>query len=225
MITSVTVNKPSIERASDRAGGAHQSESDLAGYYAALLRNVQAHQSQLGVPSFAVGITSCGRGEGVTTVAVNLAIAAARGEHRRVLIVDANAKHPGVARALGVKPMGGLADVLAGSALLGDCLQSCSVEGLSLLPAGEASRQLGADFDVAAIGDLLDELKSEYDFVVFDLPQADELSECYAFAQILNGVYLVVEAGKVDARVARRVVQRLEHSHANLLGAIYNKQP
>lgn len=221
MITSVTANKPGIERAT----GANTSNDELAAYYAALLRNVQSHQSELGESSYVVGVTSCDRGHGVTTVAVNLAMAAARGEHRRVLIIDTHSQSPGVAKALGIQAASGLTDVLAGTAMLGDCLLPCRVAGLSVLPAGSETRRLGADFDVAAINDLLDELRSEFDFIVFDLSQADELSECYAFAQFLNGVYLVVKSGKVDARIARRVVQRLEHCHANLLGAIYNEHP
>jgi Mrp family chromosome partitioning ATPase len=225
MISSITVNKPAAERSADRpVAPANGSTNVGAGHYAALLRVVQAQQAELGLASYAVGITSCTRGEGVTTVATNLAIAGARGGHRRVLLVDANARHAGVATLLGMDSSAGLTDVLCGSALLGDCVRPTSIEHMCILPAGSPGKQLGSDFEVADVVDLLDELKSEFELIVFDLPQAEELSECYAFAQVLNGAFLVVEASRVDARIARRVTQRLVHCQANLLGAIYNKQ-
>jgi Mrp family chromosome partitioning ATPase len=160
----------------------------------------------------------------VTTVAINLAIVAARGGSRRVLLVDANTSHSAVVKYLGLKSTVGLTDVLGGGAMLGDCLQSTSVDGLSVLSAGTITTQLGSDYQVSDLVDLLDELKSEFELIIFDLPQAEELSECYAFAGALDGVFLVLEAGRVDMRVARRVRQRLDHCQANLLGAIYNKQ-
>ena len=224
MISSIATNKPSLDRASDRVASSTDSESEWSNYYAALLRHVQAHQAAAQVASFAIGITSCGRGEGVTTVAINLAVVAARSGNRRVLLVDANSSHPCVAKYLGLKTTVGLTDVLGGGAMLGDCLQSISLGALSILSAGASAKQLGSAYQVSDVINLLDELKSEFELIIFDLPQAEELSECYAFAGALDGVLLVLEAGRVDMRVARRVRQRLDHCQANVLGAIYNKQ-
>jgi Mrp family chromosome partitioning ATPase len=199
------------------------SHHELSKHYAALLRHVLAQQSDLGTPSYAIGITSCGQGEGVTTVAINLAITAARSSNRRVLLVDGNQDHAGPAEQLNLAHGAGLTEVLIGEAMLGECILPTSVEGMSLLCNGQGRRQLGLDYELADVATLLDEIKSEYDLVVFDLPQAHELSECFALAEILDGVFLIVEAGRVDQRVARRVQERLATSRAHLLGAIYNK--
>lgn len=198
-------------------------QHELSNHYVALLRHVLAQQSDLRSPSYAMGITSCGRGEGVTTVAVNLAVTAARSSNRRVLLVDANQQHSGPAELLSLAPEAGLTEVLVGEAMLGECIVPTSVEGMSLLSNGQETRQLGVDYELADVANLLDEIKSEFDLVIFDLPQADELSECFAFAEILDGVFLIVEAGRVDQRVARRVQERLASSQAHLVGAIYNK--
>ena len=224
MISSISTNKPSVDRVSDRVASSTDSDSEWSNYYAALLRHVQASQAAADVASFALGITSCGRGEGVTTVAINLAIVAARSGNRRVLIVDANASHPSVAKYLALRNDVGLTDVLSREAMLGDALQRTSIEGLRMLSTGVSKNQLGTDYQVSDLVDLLDELKSEFELIIFDLPQAEELSECYAFAGALDGMFLVLEAGRVDMRVARRVRQRLDHCQANVLGAIYNKQ-
>lgn len=225
MISSFTMSKSATKQGGDR----HPVPTDgaakgLTDYYAALLRLVQAQQTELGLASYAVGLTSCSRGEGVTTIAINLAITAAYGGQRKVLLVDANPRHAAVAELLDLERFTGMTEVLSGTAMLGDSINSTSVKSLSVLPAGSPGKQLGSDFELADVVDLLDELKSEFGLIVFDLPQAEELSECYAFAQVLDGTFLVIEAGRVDARIARRVTQRLAHCDAPLLGAIYNNK-
>jgi Mrp family chromosome partitioning ATPase len=229
MITSLSTNKPSIENKPSADRAAHQaatargdSQAEVASYYAALLRLTEAQQSVAGLASYVLGVTSCGRGQGVTTVAVNLAIVAARNGARRVLVIDANSQNPGVGKCLKLRLHADL-DVLSGSAWLRETLQHTSIPGLSILTLGSGTKKLGSHFTVAEVSALLDELRTEFELIIFDLPQADELSECYAFAEMLDGLFLVVEAGRVDVAVARRVKQRLDHCQANLLGAIYNK--
>jgi capsular exopolysaccharide synthesis family protein len=224
MITSLSTNKPSADRAANKAAAVRgDSQAEMVSYFASLLRLAEAQQNASGLANSVLGVTSCGRGQGVTTVAVNLAVVAARKGARRVLIVDVNSQNPSVAKCFGMKPQSGLADVLSGEALLGETLQSTSIDGLSILTPGSGTKKLGSDFSVADVSALLDELRTEFELIIFDLPQADELSECYAFAEMLDGLFLVVEAGRVDVAVARRVKQRLDHCQANLLGAIYNK--
>lgn len=230
MITSLSSNKPSSESKSSAERAANQaaavradSQAEIAGYYAALLRLAEAQQSAAGLASYTLGVTGCGRGQGVTTVAVNLAIVAAQNGARRVLLVDANSQNPSVGKYLKLRAHTDI-DVLNGSAWLRETLQHTSVDGLSILTIGSGSKKLGSHFTVADVSALLDELRAEFELIIFDLPQADELSECYAYAEMLDGLFLVVEAGRVDVAVARRVKQRLDHCQANLLGAIYNKR-
>jgi len=197
-------------------------QHELSNHYAALLRQVLAEQSNLRSSAYAIGITSCERGEGVTTAAINLAVTAAR-SNRRVLLVDANRDHSSSAEQLGIPHGTGLTEVLIGEAMLGDCIVPTSVEGMSLLCSGRETRQLGVDYEFATVSTLLGEIKSEFDLLVFDLPNAHELSECFDLTEVLDGVFLIVEAGRVDRRVARRVVERLVASRSHLLGVIYNK--
>lgn len=224
MISSITANQMSSERAQDRpATVAGSAASDLANYYSALLRCVQTQQAVRETRSFSVGITSCSASEETSVVAINLAIVAARNGNRRVLLVDANTKSPAIAQKLKLTAPTGLTDILSGAALLGDALLPTAVERLSVLAAGDRGKQLGSDYDVDDVTSLLDELSSEFDLIVFNLPQADELSECFAYAEALSGIFLVVSAGQVDGRVARRVTRRLEHGGARILGAIYHQ--
>lgn len=198
-------------------------QHELSNHYAALLRQVLAEQVNLQSPAYVVGITSCGRGEGVTTVAINLAVTAARRSNRRVLLVDANEDHSGPAELLGLAGGVGLTEVLIGQAMLGECIVPTSVEGMSLLRSGQETRQLGMGYELETLINLLDEIRSEFDLIVFDLPQAHELSECFSLTEVVDGVFLIVEAGRVDQHVARRVVEGLVTGRSHLLGVVYNK--
>src|SRR5215211_7663429 len=65
-------------------------------YYDALLRLLRraADNDRGGELPLVIGITSCKRREGVSTVALNLAAAAAAASGEGVLLVDANAEKP-----------------------------------------------------------------------------------------------------------------------------------
>ena len=60
-----------------------------------------------------IAVTSTQSGEGRTTTAVNLALAMALSRHRRVALVDAHVRSPGVHALLGLSPQDGLVDVIA----------------------------------------------------------------------------------------------------------------
>src|SRR5690606_37631096 len=67
-------------------------------------------------------VTSCRAAEGKSTTVSNLAISLARAG-RRVLVVDADLRRPGLSGYLGVEGAVGLTDVLIGRASLVDVMQ------------------------------------------------------------------------------------------------------
>ncbi|MEM9352747.1 MAG: CpsD/CapB family tyrosine-protein kinase [Planctomycetota bacterium] len=193
--------------------------------YSALLSRVLDHQQDLSASAYALGVTSSHAGEGVTTTAINLSALAAGCPNRRVLLIDCAGarRRGGPAERLGLTPTCGLSDALSGAALLGDCLISTRFDRLSFLAGGREPGGLGHDYDPAAFRALLSELKGEFDFVVVDLPAVDSSSNCTSMARLLDGVVLVIEAGRTDARHADRAQQKLRTSGAALIGAVLNR--
>lgn len=224
LISGIIAAKPSMDRVDQRhAGNAAAAESRWEDNLSPLLRCIQSQKNDPGRTSYAVGIVGCSGGQGVTTAAANLALVAARNGVRRVLLIDANTSNPGLASHFRVPTTPGLTEILSGEALLGDALQATQSPSLRILAAGGTRKQLGVDFDLQQFSNLLDELKAEFDLIIVDMPAAHEMSECYAVADALDGIFLVVAANRVDCQIARRVTQRLAHGRARLLGAIYNQ--
>ncbi|WNZ65235.1 hypothetical protein QEG98_17345 [Myxococcus sp. MxC21-1] len=75
-------------------------------------------------PMKVVALTSAMPGEGKTVTSVNLALAAARANpERRILLVDADLRRGGVAATLGMRNKTGLAELLAGDCEVRDVVR------------------------------------------------------------------------------------------------------
>lgn len=169
-----------------------------------------------------LGITSAGRGEGVSTVAAHLAaVAAASG--REVLLVDAHFAAPIQHQRFGVPEAPGLADWLESGGDAPAAIPATAVRNLSVLPAGKATSQASRLHDVFELASGLKELSAGFDLVIFDLPPAGRVSAALRFASVLDGVLLVVEADRTPRDDVTRTAEMLERARATLLGTVFNK--
>lgn len=193
----------------------------LSGHYEALYRRVRFPRAGEAAPH-TVGVTSSLEGEGVSTVAINLAISAAAGGCR-TLLVDANFVSPSIARRLRLAPRPGLADLLGADAEFDECIYAAQIERLHVLPAGPTMEAGAADVDWSRLEEVARRAAADYDLVVFDLPPAQDLSSCLTVAAMLDGVLLVVEAERTAGDAALRSKRRLAAAGAKLLGVILNK--
>jgi protein-tyrosine kinase len=169
-----------------------------------------------------IGLTSCFRGEGVSTVASHLAIVAAHLIDRGVLLVDAHVARPNVDLAMRVPLTPGLTDYLSDTANLPECLYPASFENLTLMPAGSSQGRTAAKHDVVGMAGLFDTLRQEFGLVIVDLPPVEELNSCLNLAELLDGVLLVVASERVSAAAAQRGAGLLKNAGANVLGAVLN---
>ena len=173
--------------------------------------------------AFALGMTSCLPGEGVTTIAAETAAAAAGQLELRTLLVDCRFARPSVHRFFGVGLCPGSRDVLEDQAPVRDVLQKSGAELLSLLTAATVGRDRRDVRLAATVEHVAEELGQEFDLFVFDLPP---LNQCRLkrVAPRLDGILLVVEAERVHFHVADRATTLLKADGVNLLGAVMNKR-
>jgi len=161
--------------------------------------------------------------EGKTLTTINLAIAISQRVGQTVLLVDGDLRNPSIHRYLDLPAGPGLIDYLTSGYPIAESL--VHPEGLAdlvVLPAGNPTTQSVELLSSPLMVDLVRELKHFYPdrYVLFDLPPllyADPL----AFAPLVDGIILVVEAGSTPREEITRALQMLKEFP--VLGLVLNK--
>ncbi|MGI9149522.1 MAG: CpsD/CapB family tyrosine-protein kinase [Chloroflexota bacterium] len=165
-----------------------------------------------------VGLTSAAAGEGKSNTTANLAIALAEGG-RRVIVVDADLRRPGQHALFGLDRKDGLANVL-----LGDPpqlpLQDTQMPGLRVLTSGPTPANPLEALASRRFDHVLALARAQADFVLVDTPPAGALADAAVLAPRLDGILLVVSAGRTKRELARRAREQLERVNANILGVV-----
>lgn len=218
MIRLTTPLIPFVGRADnvgDRATG------QLVRYFEALATQLVSRGAISDSGSHAFGITSCSAGEGVSTVARNLAITFAQSHGRSTLLIDASGGDTDLTEVFGHRETEPVESHEEASPRARVC--RTEVANLSVLTADDSVLPLSSS-DSQQLRDAIDALKEDFEFVLVDMPHADELSTCFAMASAVDGVLLVVEPERVSAVDANRAKTRFQHAGANLLGVVINKE-
>lgn len=171
----------------------------------------------------ALGVGSARRGEGKTTVALNLAVHAAQEVDRTVLLVDADLRRPGLCEALGIAPGPGLSDYLARNAPIESLLVNPGFGRCVLLPAGAPLENSSELLGSGRMRELADELKSRYPdrLVIFDVPPLLESADGLAVLPLVEAMLLVVEEGRTPSEDVQRAAQLA--GRTRLIGTVLNK--
>jgi capsular exopolysaccharide synthesis family protein len=197
-------------------GRGHQHRSVLADAFAALRSAVIFNQDSTKVRSLL--ITSPGVGDGKTTVSVNLALSLAR-LGNRVLLIDADMRHPSIHEALGIVVDRGLASYLAGMGEWWTGIQNEVFPNLAVLPAGNDAAEPADLLANARMRELMAEATKAYDYVVIDSPPLlPHLADPRILAELADGVLLTVRGGSTQRDVALRAVSQLNR----VLGIVVN---
>ena len=166
-----------------------------------------------------IGVTSAAEGEGKSTTVANLAVALAQ-SGRRVIVVDADLRRPGQHTLFGVAREDGLARVLAGQDVGDLPLQDTAAPGVRLLGSGPSPANPLEALASRRFDHTLALARAQSDFVLVDMPPAGALADVAVVAPRLDGMLLVVSAGKTKRDLARRAREQLERVNANVLGVV-----
>ena len=164
-----------------------------------------------------VVVTSAGPQEGTSVTAASLARVLALSGHR-VVLVGGDLRAPGTA---GLQGSPGLADVLTGSAYLGEALVKGSVEGLELLPAGRMPANPSELLGAPMMRDLLRELAADR-LVIIDAPPVLRFTDGVVLAARAGGVILVARAGRTSAEDLHEAALAIEQGGGRMLGVVLN---
>jgi capsular exopolysaccharide synthesis family protein len=159
--------------------------------------------------------------EGKTTVATNLATSLAQ-YGRSTLLVDADLRRPRVHRVFGIDKGVGLTSLMVGDATLREAVRSTQIDGLSVLPAGPIPPNPSELLHSAAFGRLKEDLLANFDWVIFDSPPMGAVTDAAVLAPQVDGVLLVVRAGRTTRDSILSAKKQLDSVSARLVGSVLN---
>jgi capsular exopolysaccharide synthesis family protein len=167
-----------------------------------------------------IEITSAVPGEGKTTTAANLAVVLSQ-TGASVVLVDADLRKPRIHRVFAIDGSLGLTNNLAGEAI--DMTIQLVGEHLSIIVAGPIPPNPSELLSGRRMGSLIDELRLRFDYVVIDSAPALAVSDAAALTPHVDGLLVVVQAGRTTLPRLRQTLETLDQVSAPVLGVVLNR--
>ena len=169
-----------------------------------------------------VQVTSPTRGEGATTTAANLAVLMAR-TGRRVVLVDADLRHPRLHEQFGVANRIGLTSLLIGDAATVEALQPVpELESLVVMPVGPLPPN-PSELLTSRGREVIGRLRDSGVTVVIDSPPVLEGSDGMFVAAASSARVLVTSARTGNRRRLRRALALLDGAGTPYVGVVLNR--
>lgn len=165
-------------------------------------------------------VTGTNNPQSATTVAANMAVAAAR-SGRRTLLIGADMRRPSLHLRFGIENGTGLSDVLTG----GDELRNALVVNdqlpeLSLMFAGSRLENPSQLLQSQAIGELIERARSHFDLVVVEAPPVLQVADASDLARVCDGAVVVIEPARATRRGVADSIEQLRRVGADVMGTV-----
>jgi non-specific protein-tyrosine kinase len=170
-------------------------------------------------------VTSALPGEGKSTTVAHLAVALAQAG-KRVVVVDADLRHPAIHRRFGVAARPGLVDLLqpdADAATVHAYLQRTPLPLVRILASGLPPANPTELLESPRFLEVLRRLEADADVLLLDGPAVTPVADGLILAQAANTTLLVVAARRTPAATLRQAVDTLRQSGTWVIGAVLNQ--
>jgi non-specific protein-tyrosine kinase len=195
--------------------------SPMTESYRMIRNNIQF--MSLDRPGRSIVVTSPAPGDGKSITAVNLGVVMAF-NGQRTIIVDTDLRNPTLHKIFQVPNAWGLTNRLRNPEPASTVpLVETGVKDLRLLTAGDPPPNPSELLGSQRMEQLIGELMMDSDVIIFDCPPVAYIADAAVLSQKVDGVVMVVAAGRTRRDVSRQAVFNLQQAGANILGAILNR--
>jgi non-specific protein-tyrosine kinase len=194
--------------------------SPVAEAYRQLRTNIQF--SSLDNPIHTLLVTSTNPEEGKSTTLANLAITIAQ-SNKSVILVDCDLRRPSVHEIFGLRNTAGLTSmVIDDGPPLEDVLQDSGIPNLRIVTSGPLPPNPSELLGSHRMEEIVAKLRGEADYVLFDTPPIIAVTDAAVMASKVDGVILVIRAGRTKRDLAQKAKALLDKVNANLIGVVLN---
>jgi capsular exopolysaccharide synthesis family protein len=163
-------------------------------------------------------------GTGNTTTAAFLAETLAGAKNRRVLIIDSNFRTPSLNAVFQVKNNGGFVEVASNGVPFEAHIQPTNRQNLFVLTSGQVSVGPSDIFESDALDELLVQLKTKFDMIIFDAAPVVEFPDSFALAPKVDSIILVIQSERTSIEQAQQAKRYLEQAGGHIMGVVLNRQ-
>ena len=174
-------------------------------------------------PIRSLTVTSAGPSEGKSVVLANLAAVMAQ-SGQQVILVDADLRRPVMHKIFGLSNRAGLSDTFrnTGTHSLGQ-LQSTGVENLRVITSSDLPPNPAELLGSNRMRTITEELNMAADIVLYDSPPSLIVADAAILSDLIDGIILIVDAGRTRNSEIKKCVEELRRVHANLIGLVLNR--
>lgn len=176
-------------------------------------------------PIRSLTIGSAESGDGKSVVALHLARTVAN-MGQRVLLVDANLRHPQLHDRLGIPNRKGLSELLTDKLVPNALVEPSSLaDNLFVLTAGQPSAKSIKLLGSAQMQHIADEFQATFDFVIYDTPPLGDVMDAIFLAAQTDNILMVVAVQKTHQSNTLKVLEQLNAFRLPCVGIVANHTP
>jgi len=170
-------------------------------------------------------VTSAAPGTDKSRLLANLAVTMAQGE-RSTILVDADLRRPGLHAIFGATNDRGLTTMIVEETALDEPpLVQTGVDNLWLAPSGPLPPNPADILGSRKMEQIIAVLQQRADVVLFDAPPVVAVTDAVVLGTKVDGVLLVVSAGRSRQEHVERAKESLERAHVRIVGAVLDNAP
>ncbi|MGB3404766.1 MAG: polysaccharide biosynthesis tyrosine autokinase [Microcoleaceae cyanobacterium] len=204
----------------DTTHGAHNYQSSFIDAFDSLYANIKFLYADTPIQS--VAIASAEARDGKSTVALHLAQTIAN-MGQRVLVVDANLRHPQLHSSLGLANQKGLSDLLTTKLTPSAVIQRSLIsENLFVLTSGTPTLAAIKLLGSGKMQHITQELQRSFDLVIYDTPELNQYTDTTFLCGLLDGLIMVVGVAKSHKSVVEQTLNQLNTFRLPCLGVVAN---
>jgi capsular exopolysaccharide synthesis family protein len=140
------------------------------------------------------------------------------------LLVDADLRRAKLHKALQVRNEKGVTSAfIQDESQLNGYLQETEIENLRVLTSGPLPPNPSELLGSQKMKRFIELLENEVDLIVFDTPPVVPVTDAVVLAKQVDGVLVVVEAGRTQRPTLQHTVESLQQVGANVVGTVLNR--
>ena len=170
-----------------------------------------------------IGVSSALAGEGKSLSSINLAFSLAQLE-KKVLLVDCDMRRPSLNTKLPIQKTPGLSNYLTRQVTKQEVLQKYGDQEtqFDVVSSGRNPPNPIELLSSKRMQQVLEEFRSDYDYIILDLPPVGEVSDALVATQLVDGILFVVRQNYCDRNALIAALDQFRFVKTRILGVVLN---